>query len=350
MVYTVSISHGIAFSLIYAQTIGCILKWFLSGNQGLMTSIAVGGYGFGSMIWIPLQTYFVNPDNIQAVPEDPLNPSSDKYFKNEELLENVPKLFLVMGGIIGALEIIGMLMLRTPNNEYIAESLSIKTKPSEVSTGVAQERTIKQVLQMKNFWCLWTYLLVIQLGAGFFYTYQKSFGLVYINDDSFFSTIGILSNVLNGSARIIWGKMYDFKGFRFNSMLVALIATGSCLAINLVMYIPEHSQMGRKVFFALVSLIFYGAFPGLYTLMAPTIHGTFGHLNYARDYGLVFTQAVRFLHLNNFQILLSFSFPDVGRNFNDTHFDLFARPFRILWNVFAIRNHRCHRIICRVEF
>ena len=241
-------------------------------------------------------------------------------------------------------------MLRTPNNEYIAESLSIKTKPSEVSTGVAQERTIKQVLQMKNFWCLWTYLLVIQLGAGFFYTYQKSFGLVYINDDSFFSTIGILSNVLNGSARIIWGKMYDFKGFRFNSMLVALIATGSCLAINLVMYIPEHSQMGRKVFFAVVSLIFYGAFPGLYTLMAPTIHGTFGHLNYARDYGLVFTQAVRFLHLNNFQILLSFSFPDVGRNFNDTHFDLFARPFRILWNVFAIRNHRCHRIICRVEF
>ena len=260
-----------------------------------MTSIAVGGYGFGSMIWIPLQTYFVNPENIQAVPEDPLNPSSDKYFKNEELLENVPKLFLVMGGIIGALEIIGMLLLRTPNNEYIAESLSIKTKPSEVSTGAAQERTIKQVLQMKNFWCLWTYLLVIQLGAGFFYTYQKSFGLVYINDDSFFSTIGILSNVLNGSARIIWGKMYDFKGFRFNSMLVALIATGSCLAINLVMYIPEHSQMGRKVFFAVVSLIFYGAFPGLYTLMAPTIHGTFGHLNYARDYGLVFTQAVRFL-------------------------------------------------------
>ena len=34
VVYTVSISHGIAFSLIYAQTIGCILKWFLSGNQG----------------------------------------------------------------------------------------------------------------------------------------------------------------------------------------------------------------------------------------------------------------------------------------------------------------------------
>ena len=163
VVYTVSISHGIAFSLIYAQTIGCILKWFLSGNQGLMTSIAVGGYGFGSMIWIPLQTYFVNPNNIAAVPENPLDSSSDKYFENEELLENVPKLFLVMGGMIAALEIIGLMLLRTPNNEYIAESLSIKTKSSEASSGVAQERTVKQVLKMKNFWCLWTYLLTIQV-------------------------------------------------------------------------------------------------------------------------------------------------------------------------------------------
>ena len=281
-----------------------------------MTSIAVGGYGFGSMIWIPLQTYFVNPNNIAAVPENPLDSSSDKYFENEELLENVPKLFLVMGGMIAALEIIGLMLLRTPNNEYIAESLSIKTKSSEASSGVAQERTVKQVLKMKNFWCLWTYLLTIQvifsdseqriliifstnefkfpsqLGAAFFYTYQKSFGLVYINDDAFFSTIGILSNILNGSARIIWGKMYDWKGFRFNAFLVALIATASSLAINLVMYIPEDHQTGRKIFFATLSLIFYGAFPGLYTLMAPTIHGTFGHLNYARDYGLVFTQAV----------------------------------------------------------
>ena len=220
-----------------------------------MTSIAVGGYGFGSMIWIPLQTYFVNPNNLAAIPENPQDSSSDKYFKNPELLENVPKLFLVMGGMIAALEIIGLMLLRTPNQEYISESLSIKSKSSEAPSGVGQERTVKQVLKMKNFWCLWTFLLTIQLGAAFFYTYQKSFGLIYINDDAFFSTIGILSNILNGSARIIWGKMYDWKGFRFNAFLVAFIATGSSLAINLVMYIPEDHQTGRKVFFALISLI-----------------------------------------------------------------------------------------------
>ncbi len=40
----------------------------MAGNQGLMASIAIGGYGFGAVIWIPLQTAFVNPENFEAVP------------------------------------------------------------------------------------------------------------------------------------------------------------------------------------------------------------------------------------------------------------------------------------------
>ena len=91
----------------YTQTIGCILKWFASGNQGLMASIAISGYGFGATIWIPLQTGFVNPDNIEATPENPNDPDSDKYFTDQDLLANVPKLFLLMGGIIATLVIIG---------------------------------------------------------------------------------------------------------------------------------------------------------------------------------------------------------------------------------------------------
>ena len=150
--------------------------------------------------------------------------------------------------------------------------------------------------------------MTIQLGAAFFYTYQKSFGLVYINDDAFFSYIGILCNVLNGSARVFWGKLYDWKGFKINAFAVALISTATSYAINLVMYIPEEYEMGRKAYFGALSLIFYGAFPGLYTLMAPTIQATFGHLNYSRDYGLVFTQSVSIMKLKYLSIFVNFDF------------------------------------------
>ena len=32
--------------------------------KGRVGSLVVSGYGFGSLVWIPLQTAFVNPHNI----------------------------------------------------------------------------------------------------------------------------------------------------------------------------------------------------------------------------------------------------------------------------------------------
>ena len=70
-----------------------------------MSSIANGGYGLGAAIWIPIETAFVNPDNVEAVGR------IDKYFEDPKLLANVPKLFLVLGGIFTGLQIIGLFLL-----------------------------------------------------------------------------------------------------------------------------------------------------------------------------------------------------------------------------------------------
>ena len=52
------------------------MKWF-PGRAGLMGSVCIAGFGFGSVIWNPLETQFVNPDNIP--PEDiPGDNSEDK--------------------------------------------------------------------------------------------------------------------------------------------------------------------------------------------------------------------------------------------------------------------------------
>ena len=44
-----------------------------------MSSIAVAGYGFGSVIWIPLETAYVNPQNIDPIAVDENVTNSDKY-------------------------------------------------------------------------------------------------------------------------------------------------------------------------------------------------------------------------------------------------------------------------------
>ena len=39
-------------------------QWFPAQFRGTFGSVVVAGYGFGSVIWVPMQTAFVNPDNV----------------------------------------------------------------------------------------------------------------------------------------------------------------------------------------------------------------------------------------------------------------------------------------------
>ena len=327
LIYSLCIAHGIGFSLMYTQTIGCILKWFLNGNQGLMSSIAIGGYGFGSIIWIPLQTQFVNPHNLEAEPEDPNDPDSDKYFTDPTILEKIPKLFVLMAGMILSLEILGFILMNPPKIKEISEK--------NVDKENVKDRSIKETLKMKEFWCLWTYLMAIRMSATFFLTYGKSFGLKYINDDSFFSYIGIVNNVLNGSSRIIWGKLYDWKGFKVNSYFVAILPALASMAVNLLVYIPAENEVGNKLLFGTLSAIFFAVNPGVYPIIAPTIQATFGHLNFARDYGMIFTQSVRTFLVPE-GIISNLAFSVAWWDFTDICATFPTRSNRIFWVIFAV--------------
>ena len=44
--------------------------WFSPKRRGLVASIVVSGYGFGSCIWTPLQTQYINPNNLNATADD----------------------------------------------------------------------------------------------------------------------------------------------------------------------------------------------------------------------------------------------------------------------------------------
>lgn len=45
------------------------MKWF-PGKTGLMGSVTMAGFGYGSIIWNPLETVYVNPDNVSPVSVD----------------------------------------------------------------------------------------------------------------------------------------------------------------------------------------------------------------------------------------------------------------------------------------
>lgn len=288
-VLTLSASHGIGFSLVYAQAIGAAIKWFLNSNKGLMSSIAVAGYGFGAAVWIPIETIFVNPKNIEAV-NVTFEENADKYFVEGSVLDAVPKLFLLLGGIFISLQLLGLMLLRTPEKDDLQETTNFVKKAASSADGKAENLTAFQTISKHEFWLLWLIFMSIQMMQSFVNSYQKTYGQKFIQDDFYFSYVGLASNILNGLSRIGWGLFFDLRGFKFNAYVIGGVSTFLTWTF-LLLYVIE-TEMAQKVFFGLWLCGFYAFFPGIYATMAPVTQATFGHLNYSRDYGLLFTQSM----------------------------------------------------------
>ena len=62
--------------------------------------------------------------------------------------------------------------------------------------------------------------MAISIMSGFVNNYQKTFGMKFITDDFFFTYVGLASNLINGSSRIMWGYVHDLKGFKVIFMKV----------------------------------------------------------------------------------------------------------------------------------
>ena len=113
--------HGIAFSFAYATAIGAAQKWFSPEKKGFVGSLVVSGYGFGSLFWVPIQTVFVNPKNVKAKIDQNCSyvdtdheDRCDFYFVDEDLLQRVPWMFVLLGGIYVAMGLVSVFLISDP--------------------------------------------------------------------------------------------------------------------------------------------------------------------------------------------------------------------------------------------
>ena len=52
------------------------------------------------------------------------------------------------------------------------------------------------------------------MAIGFYSSYSKAYGQIYIQDDHFFSMVAIASGAANFLSRILGGKTFDLFGFK----------------------------------------------------------------------------------------------------------------------------------------
>ena len=146
-------AHGLAIlSFIYATAIGAAQSWFPANRRGFVGSFVLCGYGFGSLIWVPFQTSFVNPDNVLAVSEPDCDGNltlCDRYFTDPDLLDRIPWMFLLSGAIYAVMGLIAFFLISEPQHQD-KEEISLDTEHDRNEEEINLKPT--QVLRTKTFY------------------------------------------------------------------------------------------------------------------------------------------------------------------------------------------------------
>eukprot|EP00092_Neocalanus_flemingeri_P009248 GFUD01009954.1.p1 GENE.GFUD01009954.1~~GFUD01009954.1.p1 ORF type:complete len:499 (-),score=139.66 GFUD01009954.1:99-1595(-) len=317
--------HGVAFCFVYATTIRTAQAWFSPRRKGLVASIVVSGYGFGSSLWAPIQTYFVNPDNMKAgnasacseremeEAENCTTASKDKYFTDQAVLDRVPLMFILLGTIYAVMGIMAVILISEPKEDK-TEKDTQKNNVDEEEPGEPKGETNitnlspMEVLKTTWFYQIWTGFFSISLTIAIISTYSKAFGLTFINDDHFYSTVAIFQNILNGFSRIFWGYSYDRFGFK---KCFSVICLAVCITISTFPLLFNLGDgLSARVCYAVWMCVLFSTCPGIYAIIAAEVSQAFGPLHYQANFGLLYTQYIAYSVLIIFIRMVMF--PSLG--------------------------------------
>jgi OFA family oxalate/formate antiporter-like MFS transporter len=248
--YGVISGFGLGFA--YIVPIAMLQKWF-PDKTGLITGLAVGGFGFGAVLTSPVAQWLIerNPDQ----------PTSA---------------FLPLGIAYLVMSLVGASFFRNPPEGYVVPG---HEKSDAGSAEAAKEFTQGEALRTPQ-WYLLTAILTLNVTAGIALISQaagSAQGIAGYSATGAATVVGILA-IFNGAGRIVWAAASDYIG-RMPAFAAMLGLQGACLVI-----LPSASN--AALFFILASVI-YLCYGGGFGTMPATAGDFFGVKNAGAIYGLM---------------------------------------------------------------
>lgn len=273
---TYGLMAGLGTALSYASPLACGMRWFPE-HKGLINGLIVGGFGLGALLSTTIQTYFLNPDNV--------SPDSDGYFNDDDLLDKVPNVFFLLGGVFILMEYVGCILISTPTRDIEDRSL-VPVEDEQIQTNTTafcvKDLSPKEVLRTKLFYILWFIYMFNGVAVSYISAMYKTFGQTFIKDDHFLAMVGSLAALFNASGRILWGRIMDKTSFKTSLRIL------STLFSILLCTLPTTKYMGKPGYAVWIWCI-YLTFSGTFAVMPTATEKAFGSKNYAANYGLIFT-------------------------------------------------------------
>jgi MFS transporter, OFA family, oxalate/formate antiporter len=253
---------GLGLGLAYIVPIAMLQKWF-PDRRGLITGLAVGGFGFGAVITSPLaQAMIQSSEDYQRYPT---------------------KVFLWLGIAYLVAGVLGASVFRNPPEGYrVVAQEEAQTAAGAGGTPAQQERqdyTPQQAMRTPQ-WYMLTLILTVAVTAGISFI---SLAAASASDIAGFSAAGAATLVgvmglFNGAGRIAWAAASDRIG-RKTALTAILALLGAAL-----LAIPHASNM---VLFYVLAAVIYLCYGGAFGTLPASASFFFGLRHSGAIYGLM---------------------------------------------------------------
>jgi len=281
LIVTYAVLGGIGIGAAYVCPIATCVKWF-PDKRGLITGLAVAGFGAGAFFFAPLAKALISGGYYQLVGAN---------------LFSLPKLgvfhtFLALGVIFLVAIVVGAQFLRNPPAGYKPAGWN----PPQPASGPAHrvDFTPRQMLCTPQFWLLWiTYFAGCTAGLQVIMKASpvwQSFAIAPLSSpipaDTFNAiaaagamAVAILA-IFNSLGRIFWGKVSDSLGRKATLIIMFLLCGVAMLALN------SFRAYGLYLVGVCVVGLCFGGYLALYPAVTADFYGT-KHLGF--NYGWMFT-------------------------------------------------------------
>jgi OFA family oxalate/formate antiporter-like MFS transporter len=250
---TYGVIGGAGVGLGYIVPVATLIRWF-PDKRGMITGIAVAGFGAGALITAPIAERLIASAGLAST-------------------------FVILGIAYFAIIMLSALVMRNPPVGYAPAGF----RPSDVASHVSstQDFTVRQALGTWQWYALWL-ILFLNTTAGIAIISQASpmaQDISHVSAAVAAGLVGIIS-IANGAGRFLWAWLSDSVGRNAVFLTMFLLQAIAFLLLSHV------SGFGLLAILAFVILLCYG---GGFGTMPAFAADYFGGKDIGSIYGLMLT-------------------------------------------------------------
>ena len=269
----IGILGGAGIGLAYVVPISVCVKWF-PDKKGMITGLAVAGFGFGATIWVKLAgSWFgclLNTTSVFGLP-------------------GVQSVFVIYGFALAALVLIGSVVMINPPDDYLPDGWTPPVTENNDHEGAVEFRA-RDMLRTPQFYMLWSVFMFAGISGLMVIYCIKLFGIDALEYHGVTGAGAITGTamswyaIFNGAGRISWGSVSDRIGRKTTITLMAALQGVTMLITNHV-FISYGLAYGIIVVAAMIGFNYGGSI----ALFPAITADYFGNKNVGSNYGWMFT-------------------------------------------------------------